>query len=89
MVDYDDRRKASTWTAVMQVQVGPSFVSVMMSRMLIMALSSIRSVNPFRTAVPYVCGDKPLKFRVVCPQNGAAVLKGLREAVKNKSDSWG
>ena len=23
-------------------------------------------------------GDKPLKFRVVCPQNGTAVLKGLK-----------
>ena len=23
------------------------------------------------------CGDKPLKFQVVCPQNGTAVLKGL------------
>ena len=34
-------------------------------------------LNPFRTAVPYICGDKPLKFQVVCPQNGTAVLKGL------------
>ena len=23
------------------------------------------------------CGDKPLKFQVICPQNGTAVLKGL------------
>ena len=23
-------------------------------------------------------GDKPLKYQVVCPQNGTAVLKGLR-----------
>ena len=23
------------------------------------------------------CGDKPLKFQVVCPQNGTAVLEGL------------
>ena len=26
-------------------------------------------------------GDKPLKFQVVCPQNGTAVLKGLTFAV--------
>ena len=26
-------------------------------------------------------GDKPLKFQVVCPQNGAAVLKGLKHLV--------
>ena len=24
-------------------------------------------------------GDKPIKFQVVCPQNGTAVLEGLRE----------
>ena len=24
-------------------------------------------------------GDKPLKFQVVCPQNGTAVLKGLND----------
>ena len=24
------------------------------------------------------CGDKPLEFQVICPQNGAAVLKGFR-----------
>ena len=23
------------------------------------------------------CGDEPVKFQIVCPQNGAAVLKGL------------
>ena len=23
------------------------------------------------------CGDKPLRFQVVCPQNGTAILKGL------------
>ena len=29
--------------------------------------------NPFRTAVPKSrCGDKPLKFRVVCPKIGTA-----------------
>ena len=32
--------------------------------------------NPFRTAVSFF-GDNPLKFQVVCPQIGAAVLKGL------------
>ena len=26
--------------------------------------------GPFRTAVPYICGDKPLKFSSICPQNG-------------------
>ena len=25
-------------------------------------------------------GDKPLKFQVICPQNGTAVLNELREA---------
>ena len=35
------------------------------------------SFTPFRTAVLCV-GDKPLKFQVVCPQNGTAVLKGLK-----------
>ena len=33
--------------------------------------------NPFRTAVPF--GDKPLKLQVVFPQNGTAVLKGLKK----------
>ena len=29
-------------------------------------------------------GDKTLKFQVVCPQNGTAVLKGLRDTGKNR-----
>ena len=24
-------------------------------------------------------GDKPIKFKVVCPQNGTAVLKGFKQ----------
>ena len=27
-------------------------------------------------------GDKPVKFQVVCPQNGTAVLKGLRHVLE-------
>ena len=34
-------------------------------------------VNPFRTASPGF-GDKPVKFQVLCPPNGTAVLKGSR-----------
>ena len=33
-------------------------------------------INPFRTAVRFL-GTEPLKFQVVCPQNGTAALKGL------------
>ena len=28
------------------------------------------------------CGGKPLKLQVVCPQNGTAVLKGLKSSLK-------
>ena len=31
------------------------------------------NINPFRTAVPF--WGQPVKFQVVCPQNGTAVLK--------------
>ena len=45
-----------------------------------------RRVYPFRTTVPlwgqntHRYGDKTLTFQVVCPQNGTAVLKGLRDS---------
>ena len=33
-------------------------------------------------------GDRPLNFRVVCPQHGTAVLKGLRSSIPHpKADS--
>ena len=32
------------------------------------------------------CGDKPLKFQVVWPQNGTAVLKGLTVSSRNSGD---
>ena len=32
-------------------------------------------------------GDKPLKFQVVCPQNGTAVLKGLTPQF-SRSQFW-
>ena len=44
------------------------------------------AVNPFRTAVPF--WDKPLKFQLVCPQNGSAVLKGLTPLAPH-SHMWG
>ena len=35
---------------------------------------------------PQFCfGDKPVKFQVICPQNGAAVLKGLKNPIAVKS----
>ena len=38
--------------------------------------SGIRvDLKPFRIAVPY--WDKPVKFKVICPRNGTAVLKRL------------
>ena len=44
----------------------------------------MRGFNPFRTTVPF--WQKPFKFQVVCPQNGAAVLKGVkREMVAKKT----
>ena len=46
-----------------------------------MGVCGIKRVNPFRTAVSSVFGDKPFKFQVVCPQIGTAVLKGLRTAL--------
>ena len=36
---------------------------------------AIQNAIPFSTA--FHCGDKALKFQVVCPQNGTAVLKTL------------
>ena len=44
------------------------------------------SVDPFSTAVPYICVDKALKLSVVCPQYGTAVLTGLSD-VKNKKQN--
>ena len=36
-------------------------------------------LNPYRE-LQYRFGDNPLNFLAVCPQNGTAVLKGLRRA---------
>ena len=32
-------------------------------------------------------GDKPVKFQIVCPQNGTAVLKGLTQPNNNLATS--
>ena len=41
-------------------------------------MCSLVGVSTFRTVPQSHFGDKPVKFQVVCPQNGTAVLKGLR-----------
>ena len=35
-------------------------------------------------------GDKPVKFQVVCPQNGTAVLKGLcgEYGIDQRKQTW-
>ena len=38
--------------------------------------SELRLLTPLEPQSRF--GDKPLGFQVVCPQNGTAVLKGLR-----------
>ena len=43
------------------------------------------SVNPFRTAVPFL-GTNQSNFKVVCPQNGTAALKGLSRRWKMLAD---
>ena len=34
-------------------------------------------------------GDKPVKFQVVCPRNGTAVLKGLRRLTGAQNENGG
>ena len=49
-------------------------------------ISSKTGLNPFGTAVPF--WEKTVKFEVVGPQNGTAVLKGLR-ATHNENGGFG
>ena len=58
-----------------QLKAVPKFVVVLELMLFVVCVACELYLNLLEAQSCF--GDKPVKFQVVCPQNGASVLKGL------------